>query len=78
MTDKHHIFQGKAHRPKSEKYGLTVPLCNVCHDKLHYRENGIELKRKLQKIGQKIFEKYVGTKEDFMAEFHKNYLWDEE
>lgn len=80
MSDRHHLLFNRANRPKSEKYGLTVPLCRECHDRVHFghRPEDKALKEKLQQLAQKVFEKHIGTREDFMKEFHKNYLWKEE
>lgn len=77
-SETHHLIGQVAYRDKSEKYGLTAGLCWECHDKLHCRKGGIEIKRFLQKVAQKVFEKYIGNRQDWMKEFHKNYLWDEE
>lgn len=74
--DKHHIFGG-AFRRKSEKYGLTVPLChNRCHlfgAKAVHRN--AETALRLHQYGQeKAMEKNGWTVEQFMIEFGKNYL----
>lgn len=78
--DKHHIFGG-AYRKKSEKYGLTVYLCHgSCHifgEKVVHscRETMDELHR----YGQKMAMERMGwTKEDFMREFGRNYLDEED
>lgn len=72
-TEEHHIFGG-ANRKLSEKHGLKVDLCMDCHrtgkEAVH---NSIETNRKLQKIGQKAFEK-TGSKEEFMKTFGRNYI----
>ncbi len=34
----HHIMGG-ATRDKSTEYGLVVPLCRTCHDKLHFSKD---------------------------------------
>ena len=77
-TETHHCIGQRAYRNKSEKYGLTVGLCQECHDKLHYRKDGWIIKRDLQKVGQRVFENKIADRKQWMIEFHKNYLWDEE
>lgn len=79
--DKHHIFGGVAYRKKSERYGLTVWLC---HDSCH--ENGpeavhrnAETRQRLQEYGQrKAMEENNWTVEDFVREFGKNHLREEQ
>ena len=78
--DKHHIFGG-AYRNKSEKYGLTVDLCHCnCHlfDK-KAAHNCRETMDELHRYGQKLaMQRYGWTKEEFMLEFGKNYLDEDE
>ena len=79
--DKHHIFGGTAYRKKSERYGLTVYLC---HDSCH--ENGEEsvhrnpdTRARLQEYGQrKAMEENGWSVEDFIREFGKNHLREEQ
>lgn len=78
--DEHHIFGG-ALRDKSERYGLTVPLC---HDRCHIfgaksahqcRETMI----KLRKYGQrKAMEENGWNVRQFTLEFGKNWLDEDE
>ena len=70
-TELHHIFYGNANRKQSEKYGLKLPLCRECHNKAH-RDR--EFNYRLRRIGQRCFEKKLGTREEFMTIFGKNYL----
>ena len=74
-TDRHHIFMGKAYRPKSDKYGLTVYLCKECHQGTSgvHGKNGHKLDLELKQIAQREFEKRYGH-EKFMEVFGKNYL----
>ena len=78
--DKHHIFGG-AYRKKSEKYGLTVYLCHgSCHI---FGEKAVhscrETMDELHRYGQKMAMERMGwTKEDFMREFGRNYLDEED
>lgn len=69
----HHIFGG-ANRRWSEKYGLKVHLCPVCH---RDNKNGVhgnsELAKQLHELGQREFEKKHSRKE-FMRIFGRNYL----
>lgn len=78
--DKHHIFGG-AYRNKSEKYGLTVDLCH-CNCHLFGKKaahNCRETMDELHRYGQKLaMQRYGWTKEEFMLEFGKNYLDEDE
>lgn len=70
----HHIFGG-ANRKLSEKYGLKVHLCYVCHED---NERGVHgrntiLRNQLHREGQQAFER-EHTREEFMEIFGKNYL----
>ena len=77
----HHIFGGNPNRKLSEKYGLKVWLCsdftpNKCHKQVHEGAGTKELQAYLHREGQKAFEEVHGTREDFMREFGRNYLYD--
>lgn len=78
-VERHHIFQG-ALRKKADKLKLTVYLCPWCHqydaDSVH--RSG-ETRLILHKYGQrKAMIEQGWTKEDFIREFGKNYLSDQE
>ena len=75
-TDEHHIFSGR-NRGKSDKYGLTVRLCRMCHTKIHCAREGdpyMNASLFLKQTAQQAFEKQIGTREDFIKEFGRNYL----
>lgn len=77
--DKHHIFGG-ANRRKSERLGLTVPLCHrECHIfGKHAVHNDPEAMRRLHQYGQrKAMAEQGWSIQDFIREFGKNYLEDE-
>lgn len=57
-TDYHHCMHGPD-KKLSEKYGLMVPLCRECHNKVHH--HGGELDRILKQDAQRAFiRKYLG------------------
>lgn len=71
---KHHIFGGP-NRKLSELYGLYVYLIpqlhNMSDEGVHFnREFDLQLKQE----GQRKFEQYHGSREDFTRIFGKNYL----
>lgn len=72
--EEHHIFFEAKNRPLSEKYGLKVYLCHICH-----RDNkeGVHGNREkadfLRRVGQQAFER-THTREEFMRIFGKNRL----
>lgn len=51
-TEWHHALHG-ADKKLSEEYGLMIPLCRGCHEKVHHV--GGELDRKLKKEAQRMF-----------------------
>ena len=65
----HHMLHGSM-RAKADKYGLTCPLCYMCHTLLH--DHGYKDKE-LQQEAQRIFEK-DHTREEFIKEFGKSFL----
>jgi hypothetical protein len=65
----HHIF-GAASREYSEKYGLTIDLCQAHHEQIH---TDPELRHKWQVIAQSDFEAVFGHAV-FMEAFRRNYL----
>lgn len=73
-THKHHIFGG-SNRKWSEKYGLYVHLCPEDHNMsdrgVHFNK---ELMDDLHRIGQETFERKIGSREEFMRIFGRNYL----
>ena len=76
-TERHHIFSGP-YRKKSEAHGFVVDLCHWCHNEppkgVHF--NKAERDR-LKRIAQRKYE-HTYTREQFIAEFGKNYIMEEE
>ena len=66
---KHEIFEGR-NRKNSMIYGFVLPLCLECHRKL--QENA-EFNDHWKKKAQDYFEEHIGTHEDFMGIFRRNY-----
>ena len=67
--DLHELVGGK-NRQVSMQYGLVIPLCRKCHEKI---ENDETLKEKWHKVAQKEFKNYYKS-ENFVQIFGKNYL----
>ena len=67
---KHEIFEGR-NRQNSMKYGFVLPLCLKCHRKLQEDADFID---KWKKKSQEYFENNIGTREDFLKIFRRNYL----
>ena len=70
MIECHHVLHGTANRKIADKYGLTVPLCHICHCKLHDYDNSLD--RALQRLGQETFEKKY-PELNFRQIFGRNY-----
>ena len=64
-TEEHHIFGGQ-NRKLSEKYGLKIQACPLCHrgdDGVHgHTEKSKDLRHGLKMSGQLAFENYYETK----------------
>lgn len=66
----HEVFFGTANRQKSKDYGMVIPLCARCHDRVH---RDAELRRKTQQKAQQKFES-IYSHQKFMETFRKDYL----
>lgn len=71
----HHCMHGTANRKKADKYGLTVWLCQECHEHLHSAKEirWREFDQELKEDAQRRFEDLYGH-ELWMHEFGKSYL----
>ena len=71
---RHHVYEGVANRPLSEKYGCWVYLCY----RHHTGDQGVHFNKyldlRLKKYTQECFEAKIGTREDFRRIFGKSYL----
>lgn len=78
VLHEHHIFDG-ANRIHSEEYGLKVYLC-INHHLSGYGPEAVhsnaEIMRLLQQIGQQAFEDQIGSRQEFMRIFGRNYRED--
>jgi hypothetical protein len=74
-VEHHHVFGG-AYRKISDWYGYVAPLCHAHHNEPPYGVHFCkETRNILKRICQKHFEG-THTREQFIAEFGKNYLED--
>ena len=71
----HHIFYGTSNRKNSERLGLKVWLCfehhNGSNEGVHFNK---KLDNLLKKRAQEYYENNIGTREEFLATFGRNYL----
>lgn len=74
-TERHHIFGG-SNRKHSERYGLVVSLCPMCHrEGKQAAHRSKETMQQLHEYGQRLWmEQNSGSVEDFRAIFGKSYL----
>lgn len=70
IMTKHEVFEGR-NRINSMKYGFVLPLCMRCHQEL---QEDISFNDKWKKKGQMYFEEHIGTRDDFLSIFRRNYL----
>lgn len=71
--ERHHVLGGVANRKLSEKYGLWVWLCAVCHRGTDGAQYDPEKNQQLKKDAQVCFERRYGH-QMWMEIFRKNYL----
>ena len=69
-NDLHEIFGGR-NRLNSIKYNLVLPLCRECHS---LNQNNPFFNDHWHKIGQEYFECNIGSRNEFLKVFRRNYL----
>lgn len=69
--DKHHLMNGTAYRQKSEEDRLYLYLHHTCHMWLH--EHPMSM-RTFKQRAQRYYEENIGTREQFIKRYGKNYL----
>ena len=67
----HHIMNGTAYRKKSDEDGLVVYLHPTCHQWLHNHPMSM---RTFKQRAQRYYEENIGTREQFIKRYGKNYL----
>lgn len=70
VTNKHHILNGSM-RDKCEEDGLFCYVHPTCHRYIHDHSMTA---RTLKKRAQKVFEEQIGTREEFIKRYGKNYI----
>ena len=69
-NDLHEIFGGR-NRLNSIKYNLVLPLCRECHS---LNQNNQFFNDYWHKRGQEYFECNIGSRDEFIEVFRRNYL----
>ena len=70
-SEMHHIFNGPM-RKKSEEYGAVIPVCRLCHDRIH---RDINERNKLKAEAQlRIMAENCWSVSDFRGIFKKSYI----
>lgn len=71
----HHCLNGIGKREPCDRLGLWIWLCPDHHrtgpDAVH---KNMDIRQRIKMIAQTVYEKELGTREDFMEIFGKNYL----
>ncbi len=70
----HHIFFGSYAKTPCTKRKLYIPLCYVCHKGNNGPHMNREKDLEYKMMAQEYYEEHIGTREEFMDEFGKNYL----
>lgn len=77
-VERHHVFHHTSKEHKlCEVYGFIAPLRKDLHPNgVHFRltEETKKIDGFLRETCQKYYEEHIGTREQFMQEFGKNYL----
>ena len=66
----HEIYAGR-NRQNSMKYGLCLRMCSNCHSR---EQENSQFNEFWHKQGQLYWEEFIGTREEFISAFRKNYL----
>ena len=69
----HHVLNGPF-RKKAEEDGLKVKVHRTCHRFIHEHPDTANT---LKKRAQRCYEEQIGTREEFMERYHRNYLEEE-
>jgi len=69
-NDLHEVFGGR-NRLNSIKFNLVIPLCRECHS---LNQNNPFFNDHWHKIGQEYFECNIGSRNEFLKVFRRNYL----
>ncbi len=69
----HHIF-GASYKKKSEKYGFIIRLCSEHHRGSPFGiHHNISFSRLVKSIAQEFYEENIGSREDWLKDFGRNY-----
>lgn len=74
--ERHHVF-GASNKKRSEKYGFIAPLRRDLHPNgvfFKRTKENLEIDNKLKMMCQEYFEQHIGTRDQFLSEFGRNYL----
>lgn len=79
----HHIFEGTANRAASEHRGFKIYLCAAHHNMSGHgihasTAEGRALDRSVKQMAQRYYEAYIGTREEFINEFTRSYMEENE
>ena len=66
----HEIYSGR-NRQNSMKYGLCLRMCLNCHSR---EQESSQFNNYWHKQGQLYWEEFIGSREDFIKVFRRNYL----
>ncbi|MCR5703731.1 MAG: phosphoenolpyruvate carboxykinase [Eubacterium sp.] len=70
----HHVFFGSFQKKACTRYKLYLPLCAEHHKGNKGPHQDYEKNLEYRQMAQKYFEENIGSREEFMAEFGRNYL----
>ena len=76
-VEEHHLLFGNGTRQLAEEDGIKVPTCKDCHTigvKMCRVHDNPMAERLSKMLGQAIWEKEYGTRDQFRARYGKSYL----
>ena len=69
---RHEVYHG-SNRTKSKNLGLWLQICDDCHEKVHHKNDGLDLRLKASVQGVAMVH-YGWTVDDFRRRFGKSYI----
>lgn len=70
----HHVFFGSYQKTWCTKRKLYLPLCGNCHRGNNSPHMNRDIDLEYRQMAQQYYEENIGDRNQFMAEFGRNYL----
>lgn len=70
----HHVLFGSYQKSACTKRKLYLPLCGQCHRANNGPHKNRQIDLEYRMMAQRYYEENIGSREEFMSEFGRNYL----